>query len=199
MQHKKVKYMEEIIHFADSFYDLHHRSPSCSEIAANTTLQKSAVHKYLVAMNEEGMIQYNGQTIMTPNIRAMQNGTRRIGIVGKIACGLPEDPTVTQDEYMEIPQIMVGKDEAYLLYATGESMIGAGIEDGDLILVRRQEEAQDGDIVVAYVEGEGVTLKRLIHKRGKVFLHPENPEMDDIPVSALKIQGKVTWIIKKVG
>lgn len=198
MRHKNPAFMEEIVQFAEHFYASNGRSPSCNEIARNTTLKRSAVHNYLVEMNERGMIEYNGQTIMTPNIREMQNGMRRIGIVGSIACGIPTDATIEQDEYINLPMIITGHDEVYILYATGDSMTGAGIDDGDMVLVRRQETAHPGDIVVAYVEGEGNTLKRLRMENGHPFLHPENPEMSDIPADFLKIQGVAIWVFKKI-
>lgn len=78
-------------------------------------------------------------------------------------------------------------------------MIGAGIEDGDMVIVRRQGTANDGDMVVAYVEGEGNTLKRLRHEGSQVILHPENPELADIPVDFLRVQGIAIWVFKKVG
>lgn len=199
MRKKNPEYMKEIINFVDQFYPRYGRSPSCTEIAAHTTLNRSAVHNYLVAMNDEGMIEYNGQTILTPNTRAGQQGMRRIGIVGSVSCGLPTDATVEQGEYMNLPMTMVGNDDVYILYASGDSMINAGIDDGDMVLVRRQETAHDGDVVVAYVEGEGNTLKRLRHKGNKVILHPENPKLADIPVDFLKVQGVAVWVIKKVG
>ena len=199
MRRKNPEYMKEIIDFVDQFYPRYGRSPSCSEIAAHTTLNRSAVHNYLVAMNDDGMIEYNGQTILTPNTRAGQQGMRRIGIVGSVSCGLPTDVTVEQDEYMNLPMTMVGNDDVYILYASGDSMINAGIEDGDMVLVRRQETAHDGDIVVAYVEGEGNTLKRLRHKGNRIILHPENPRLADIPVDFLKVQGVAVWVFKKVG
>jgi len=191
--------MREIIEFTDRYFARNRKTPSCREIAANTTLKRSSVHNYLVAMNETGMIEYNGKDIITPNVRAMQQDARRVGVVGRVACGLPTDATEELEEYMNLPTSMVGNDETYILYASGESMIGAGIEDGDMVLVRRQETARDGDIVVAYVEGEGNTLKRLRHEGKRVLLHPENPEMDDIPAENLKIQGVALWIFKKVG
>ena len=199
MRRKNPEYMKEIIGFVDQFYPRYGRSPSCSEIAAHTTLNRSAVHNYLVAMNNDGMIEYNGQTILTPNTRAGQQGMRRIGIVGSVSCGLPTDATVEQDEHMNLPMTMVGNDDVYILYASGDSMINAGIEDGDMVLVRRQETAHDGDIVVAYVEGEGNTLKRLRHKGNRIILHPENPRLADIPVDFLKVQGVAVWVFKKVG
>ena len=94
---------------------------------------------------------------------------------------------------------MVGEGETYLLYASGESMIEAGIDDGDMVLVKRQEEAHEGDIVVAYVEGEGCTLKRLLYLDNKPYLHPENRKMTDIPAIDCKIQGVAVWVFKKVG
>ena len=199
MRKKNPEYMKEIINFVDQFYPRYGRSPSCTEIAAHTTLNRSAVHNYLVAMNDEGMIEYNGQTILTPNTRAGQQGMRRIGIVGSVSCGLPTDATVEQGEYMNLPMTMVGNDDVYILYGSGDSMINAGIDDGDMVLVRRQETAHDGDIVVAYVEGEGNTLKRLRHKGNKVILHPENPKLADIPVDFLKVQGVAVWVFKKIG
>lgn len=198
MQYKKPEYMKEILDYVDRFYGLHHRSPSCSEIARNTTLNRSAVHSYLVAMNEQGKIEYNGQTILTPGIRAMQNGIKQVGIVGSIACGLPTDAEERIEEYISLPTSLIGDGEMYILYASGESMIEAGIDDGDMVLVRKQEEARDGDIVVAYVEGEGNTLKRLFLEDGFVTLHPENKAMQDIHVDNCRIQGIAVWVFKKV-
>ena len=199
MQHKNPEFMKEIIDFVDRYYPEHHRSPSCREIAAHTSMKRSTVHNYLVLMNASGQIEYDGQTILTPNIRARTCGSRRIGIVGSVSCGLPADAHAVQEEYMMLPESMVGSDEMYLLYATGDSMIEAGILPGDMVLVRRQETAKDGDIVVAWVDGEGNTLKRF-RKEGKtIVLHPENSAMQDIRVQACRVQGVAVWIFKKVG
>ena len=75
-------------------------------------------------------------------------------------------------------------------------MTGAGIDDGDLVLIRKCEEAQNGDIVVAYVEGEGNTLKRYRKYGSTVFLHPENPKYRDIPLKDCRIQGVAISVIK---
>lgn len=199
MLQKNPDQMKEIIDFTDDYYARFHKSPTCRAIAAGTTLKRSSVHNYLVAMNENGMIEYNGQTIITPNIREMQQGMRRIGIAGGVSCGLPADGSAVQNEYLSLPMTMVGRDDVYILYAEGDSMIEAGIEEGDMVIVRRQETARNGDIVVAYVEGEGNTLKRLRLDGQQVILHPENSKMEDIPVDFLKVQGIAIWVIKKVG
>ena len=77
-------------------------------------------------------------------------------------------------------------------------MTGAGIDDGDLVLIRKTEEAQNGDIVVAFVEGEGNTLKRYRKYGHTVFLHPENPKYRDIPLKDCKIQGVAVSVIKNL-
>lgn len=199
MRQKNPVYMKEIVDFVDRYYPEHHKSPSCREIAAHTSLNRSAVHNYLVLMNASGMIEYDGQTILTPNIRAASEGIRRIGIVGSVSCGLPSEANAILEEYMTLPSSMVGNEEMYLLYATGDSMIEAGIHAGDMVLVRRQETAKDGDIVVAWVDGEGNTLKRF-RKEGKtIVLHPENSAMQDIRVQDCRVQGVAVWVFKKVG
>lgn len=198
MRHKNPEFMKEIIEFVDRYYPEHHRSPSCREIAAHTSMNRSTVHNYLVLMNASGQLEYDGQTILTPNIRAMVCGSRRIGIVGSVSCGLPADVHAVQEEFMTLPESMVGSEEMYLLYATGDSMIEAGIQPGDMVLVRRQETAKDGDIVVAWVDGEGNTLKRFRREGKTIILHPENSAMQDIRVKECRVQGVAVWVFKKV-
>ena len=199
MQHKNPQYMKEIIDFVDRFYPQHHRSPSCREIAAHTSLKRSAVHNYLVLMNAAGLIEYDGQTILTPSVRAMTAPSRRIGIVGSVSCGLPQEANAVLEESMTLPAAMVGDEELYILYASGDSMVDAGIHSGDMVLVRRQDTARDGDIVVAWVEGEGNTLKRYRREGKTIILHPENSAMQDIRVKECRIQGVAVWVFKKVG
>ena len=185
MRHKNPEFMKEIIEFVDRYYPEHHRSPSCREIAAHTSMKRSTVHNYLVLMNASGQLEYDGQTILTPNIRAMACGSRRIGIVGSVSCGLPADAHAVQEEFMTLPESMVGSEEMYLLYATGESMIDAGIQHGDMVLVRR--------------DGEGNTLKRFRREGKTIILHPENSAMQDIRVKECRVQGVAVWVFKKVG
>ena len=85
-----------------------------------------------------------------------------------------------------------------MLHAKGESMIGAGIEEGDLLVIRKQNTADDGEIIVALTDGKN-TLKRLYHKGGKIILHPENPKLKDIIVKDCAIQGVLVSCIKMYG
>lgn len=199
MQRKNPEFMDEIIAYVDRFYSQTHEYPTCSQIAENTSLQRTAVFNYLVAMHKQGKIEYDGKRIVTPFIRASRSSeTRPVGVVGSISCGLPIDAEARLEQYVNLPAMIADSDHMYLLYAAGDSMTGAGIDDGDMVLVRRQETAHDGDIVVAWVEGEGNTLKRLRHDGEQVILHPENPRLPDIPVKDLKVQGIAVWVFKKV-
>ena len=198
MRQKNPKYMKEIEAFVDDYYTQHHKSPSCREIAENTTLQRSAVQRYLTAMSDQGMIQYDGRTIRTKRIQNSGSQMAPVGIVGSIPCGplMMEEEAI--EEYVDLPTNLFGSGEFYLLHASGDSMINAGIDDGDMILIRKQTDARNGEIVVAYVEGEGNTLKRFYLTDDGVVLHPENSTMEDIKVDHCMIQGVAVWIFKQV-
>lgn len=198
MRQKNPKYMKEIEAFVDDYYTQHHKSPSCREIAENTTLQRSAIQRYLTAMSDQGMIQYDGRTIRTKRIQNSGSQMAPVGIVGSIPCGplMMEEEAI--EEYVDLPTNLFGSGEFYLLHASGDSMINAGIDDGDMILIRKQTDARNGEIVVAYVEGEGNTLKRFYLTDDGVVLHPENSTMEDIKVDHCMIQGVAVWIFKQV-
>ena len=199
MRSKNPELMQEIIDYVDRYVLKNHRSPSTREISENVPLKRTAVYNYLVAMNQSGMISYDGEKILTPRTGSILSGLRSVGIAGDISCGLPAEANAILEESMDLPVSMVGTEEVYLLYATGDSMIEAGIHAGDMVLVRRQETAEDGDIVVAWVPGEGNTLKRFRREGKAILLHPENSAMQDIRVKECKVQGKAIWVFKKVG
>lgn len=199
MMQKSPELMQEIIEFTDQFYARNGRTPSCREIEKGTTMKRSSIHNYLVAMDERGLIEYNGRIIVTPKIRETRQGVRQVGIVGSIACGTPIDEVEELEGTFPVPLGLVDGAEMYILHASGQSMIDIGIQDGDMVLVRKQEEAHPGDIVVAYVEGVGNTLKRLLYKDGEMVLHPENREMADMPARDCRIQGVAVWVFKKIG
>ena len=198
MRQKNPKYMKEIEDFVDEFYSKHHKTPSCREIAENTTLQRSAVQKYLTAMNDQGMIKYDGKTIRTRRMQSYAPDTTSVGVIGTIACGPLSMEEEAVEQYVDLPTSLFGSGDFFILHASGDSMTGAGIDNGDLVLIRKQEEAHNGDIVVAYIEGEGNTLKRFKRYGRTVFLHPENPKYTDIPLKNCKIQGVAVWIFKQV-
>jgi 3'-5' exoribonuclease len=127
--------------------------------------------------------------------------TRSLPLVGKIAAGQPilHSDSFEGHAHVEASALGSGKGDCYLLRVRGDSMIGDGIMDDDLIVVRHQEHADFGDLIVALLDDEGATVKRLTLEKGKVFLLPSNPAHQPIPVSdlaCLKIQGRVIGIAR---
>ena len=110
-------------------------------------------------MNENGMIRYDGQQISTEQTEKVQTEFTSVALLGAGSCGVPTLEEEYAEEYVSLPVSMFGKGTFFLLRAKGESMIEAGISPGDLVLVRKQSEAMDGNIVVALVANEN-TLKR---------------------------------------
>ncbi|MFR5876893.1 MAG: transcriptional repressor LexA [Eubacterium sp.] len=190
--------LSEIKRFAEEYYFEFNRAPSIREIAANLGIGKSTVQRYMQKLKEIGEIDYDGsRSIRTDAIDKLDSSTVTVGLVGSIACGGPKLAEQNITEYFKLPTALVGYGDFFLLRADGESMIDAGIGNGDLVLVKRQNTADEGQIVVALVENEA-TLKRFyIDKKNRRFrLHPENETMDDIYVNELIIQGVAVKVLK---
>lgn len=197
MNQKSSESMDRIISFVNDFYRDNKRSPSIRKVASGTGLGVATVHRYLTAMTEQGYIDYDGEVIVTEQSNKIRNGVFQAGIIGSVPCGPFSLEEEFVEQYVYLSTDIFGGGDMFILHASGDSMTGAGIDDGDLVLVKKQEEARDGDIVVAWAEDVGNTLKRYKKYGNTVFLHPENPKYVDIPVKNCKIQGIVTWVLKK--
>lgn len=200
MRHKSVELMNAIQSFVDNYYISNRHSPSTTEIAEAVGVARGTAYKYLVDMAERGMIRYDGQQITTEKTSKVNAELTSVAILGSVACGLPQLEEENAEEYLSLPVALFGNGTFYLLRAKGTSMIEAGINPGDLVLVRKQSTAQNGEIVVALVNNEN-TLKRLFvdQEHNCVRLHPENKTMEDIVVSEgeeLQIQGVAVHVIK---
>lgn len=121
-----------------------------------------------------------------------------VPVVGKIAAGTPITAQENLEDTFPVPARFVGGDNTFMLVVRGESMIEAGIMDGDYILVRQQETANNGDIVVAMIDGfeSEATVKTFYRENGHIRLQPENPQMNPIIVNDAKILGKVTGVFR---
>ena len=197
MRRRNVELMNRIIEFAEQYYLENSSSPSVRTIADRFGIGVSTAYRYLLEMDERGLITYDGKRISNDRIEKLNSnsGVIRAAVVGSIACGIPNLAEENVEEYVSLPRSMFGDGEFFILRANGESMIDARIETGDLVVIRKQACAEDGQIVVALVEDEA-TLKRLYRDKGKVRLHPENRAMDDIIVDDCIIQGVAVKVIK---
>ena len=158
MRSKNPAYFDLLIRFIDDYIDNYGRSPSTQEIAGGTGLSPATVSRYLSRMREDGIIDYSGhRNIVTKRNSATE--TNAVPVLGSVSCGIPKFAEENIEEYVKLPVSLFGKGDFFLLRASGNSMIEAGIDSGDLVLVRRQDYAAPGQIVVALMEEEA-TLKR---------------------------------------
>ena len=199
MQHKKQEYIDMIVDYIDEYRDSNGGStPTGADIAAGVGLAPSTVSKYMSFMREQGIIDYSGhRNIFTKQSRQDAFGFCRVPILGAVACGVPKYAEENIEEYVRLPVALFGRGSFYLLRANGDSMIEAGIDDGDLVLIRQQSTAEEGQIVVALMEDEA-TLKRFYPEpeNGIIRLHPENRTMEDIIVENCIIQGVAMKVLK---
>ena len=198
MRTKNPAYFELLIRFIDDYIDNYGRSPSTQEIASGTGLSPATVSRYLSRMREDGIIDYSGhRNIVTKRNSAIE--TNAVPVLGSVSCGIPKFAEENIEEYVKLPVSLFGKGDFFLLRASGNSMIEAGIDSGDLVLVRRQDYAAPGQIVVALMEEEA-TLKRYYPEpqNGYIRLHPENKDLDDIIVDHCLIQGVAVHVIKEL-
>lgn len=198
MRSKSMKLMLRIREYIESYFERYSSTPTVREIAGAMKIAVSSAHRYLVAMAEKDMVFYENGTLSTPKIRRMNPAVSPAAIVGSIPCGSPEEKEAQVEEYLPLSVSFFGKGEFYALRASGNSMEDAQIDDGDLVIIRKQQIAEIGDIVVALTDEGKNTLKRLLYDcaQQKYYLHPENKNMNDIFVSKLRVQGVATHVIK---
>ena len=136
----------------------------------------------------------------TDKIDKMNLQTNSAAVVGSIPCGTPDEREACIEDYVPLPVSIFGEGDLYILHAQGDSMIEAGISNGDLIVIKKQNHANIGDIVVALDEENRNTLKTLCYneKMKRYYLHLENKLYDDIYVKDLVIQGIASHVIKQL-
>lgn len=181
--------------------------PSVREIGEAIGLSSpSTVHSHLSALVKAGAIRRDPSKpraieVLGPpeRVPASSEETRDVPLVGRIAAGSPVLATEDIEDIYPLPESLVGAGPVFMLRVKGDSMVDAGILDGDLVVVRRQPDAQDGDMVAAMVEGEEATVKRLYRRDGRVVLHAENEAYPDmIFENDVAVLGKVVSVLRRV-
>lgn len=178
-------------------------APSVREIGEAVGLKStSTVHGHLTRMEKKGLLRRDA---MKPRAIGLSSAfspfdenasLREIPVVGRVAAGTPILAEENIEETMTLPEEMVGSGELFILRVRGESMIQAGIMDDDYIVVHRQMNANNGEIVVAMIDDEA-TVKRFYKENGHIRLQPENDAMEPIIVPEVMILGKVVSLIRK--
>ena len=201
MRSKDPELMERIRSFAEQYYVDRGAYPSTTEIAQAVGIARGTAYKYLVAMDGSGMIRYDGGSITTEVTGKVENAGRGTPICGSIPCGEPMDEKENIEKIVVLPTAIFGNEELFILTADGDSMIGAGIDDGDLVVLARKTQPREGDIVAALVDDTLSTLKRyhVDKSTGKTMLLAENPKYAPIiPRRSLAVQGIARSVIKQL-
>lgn len=173
------------------------KSPSYRKIMYAMNMSSlNLVQIYVLALEREGSITRTPLGNIEMPKQLVTGATTIAPLLGDIACGEPRFEVEYIEDSFELPRALFGNGKLFMLHASGDSMIDVGINDGDLIVIRQQENAEDGDIVVALTNNSN-TLKRFYNRNGKVVLHPENKAMEDIVVDNCQIQGVLVGCIKK--
>ena len=198
MRTKDEQLFDVIMSFIDSYTEENGYSPTVQEIADATDISRSTVARYLQDLIAGGRVTSRGRrSYATDTTRLSRRDFIRVPILGEVACGLTRYAEENIEDYVQLPASLFGNGDFYMLRANGYSMIDVGIASGDYVLIRRQDTAEPGEIVVALVEEEA-TLKRYYPEpeRGRIRLHPENHVMDDIYVPDCEIQGIAVKVLK---
>ena len=191
----------QIYDYLCRYIDAHRSAPTIAEIGAHFKLSSpSTVHHTLTALEREGLIR------RIPNVsrgievvRQESDEEMEIPLLGVVAAGQPIE-AILNNETVCVPRDMVGRSRTYALRVRGDSMIGDHICDGDLIVVQSQKTAENGQTVVALVDGTDATVKRFYKGRDHVRLEASNPQYKPIvvkPADRASIQGVVVGVIRK--
>ena len=173
--------------------------PSVREICTAVGLRStSTVHAHLNHLEAQGLIRRDSTK---PRALEVLDGSqvrgRSVPLVGRVTAGTPILAIENIEEYLPLPQSMLGRDEMFCLRVEGESMIDAGILNGDIVVLRRQDTAENGEIVVAMTPEDEATLKRIFYEDGRVRLQPENAAMDPIYADSVTVLGKLVALIRQ--
>ncbi len=203
-----TKRQEEILDFIVGGVRDEGFPPTLKEIAGRFGLASpNAARDHVLALERKGFLKRTGvksrALSLSPALRASAvtaAAPRGWPLLGVVPAGTPVLAEENFEGYIDLNELFGRGEGTFLLKVSGESMIGAGINDGDLVVVRHQEQIASGEIGVAYVAGEA-TVKRLFHEEGSWRLQPENPALDPIRVwdgdPEFRVAGKVIGVVKR--
>lgn len=203
MRKKDPELMKRILEYVTEYYLNYSSTPSTTQIANEVRIARGTAYKYLVAMDERGMLTYQDGDIVTASMEKIVTDREEVSALGKIACG---EPVLEEENLLfktSLPTAVFGKGPFYILYAKGDSMVDAGIDEGDILVIRKNAVPHIGDIIVALDENNENTLKcygGIDGETGKGVLEYQNKAVYGdkvILVNELICQGVLSHIIKE--
>lgn len=194
-----IKKEKEVYEFIKKQIELEGYPPSVREICAAVGLSSpSTVQRYINSLEEKGFIVKGGSKKRAITLPKQENEVEvmSVPIVGSVAAGQPILAEENIEEYFPLPMNYAGKRDMFMLRVRGESMIQAGILDGDYVIVESCDTARNGEIVVALLE-DSATVKTFYKERDAIRLQPENDALEPIISKDVKILGKVSGVFRK--
>lgn len=201
---------EKLLKFIIDYQKQNNVTPSFDEMKDGLDLKsKSGIHRIVSALEERGYIKKLNnraraiEIIKNVNLIDTESGKNKnniisIPILGKIAAGLPIEAISDNTNYIELPETLLKKGEYFILNVEGDSMIEAGIFDGDQVVIRKANDANNGEIVVALIDNNEATLKRIFKRGQQVALQPENRNYKTVIYGPdrIQIQGVLKHLIR---
>jgi repressor LexA len=197
-----TKRQREILDYLNDFIQQHGYAPSLEEIGRRFGLSSLAtVHKHLTNLEEKGFIKRAWNRSRSVELVPTRLGGRAVELplLGYVAAGAPIE-AVVGSETIAVPEDLVGKRDSYVLRVRGDSMIDEQIRDGDFVIVEDRRTADNGEMVIALLNGSDVTLKKLYREQqGRVRLQPANPALQPlvVPSEQVQVQGVVVGVMRK--
>lgn len=202
MDRRLTERQQSVLDFIARYVEENDVAPSLQEIgAAMGAISPTAALAHVVALEKKGHLrrtprERRGLEVIRPDAEEARPTVYRLPIVGRIAAGVPIEAIEEPDEYLWVPAAMTRGPNNFILRVHGHSMIGDGIYDGDYVVVERRDTAENGETVVALVNGTGATLKRIYREANYVRLQPANPTLEPIIASDVVVQGRVVAVIR---
>jgi len=197
------KRQREIFDYISRYLARHGYPPTVREIGKAVGLTSSStVHAHLSKLESLGVLRRDPTKprAMEVLVQKAKRAVKPVGIplVGQVAAGSPIVAEENVEEYLQVPETIGGEDGDYILRVRGESMIDAGILEGDFVVVRPAQDASNGEIVVALVGDEEATVKRFFRQKDAVKLQPENKKMKPILTRDATVLGRVVGVFRRV-
>lgn len=198
---------DRILQFVQEFGQREDYAPSLREIGAELCLSVSTVSYHLGLMKADGSLRRGAgqpRTLTGPARSAPQASDDEavVPLIGQIAAGVPIDAAEAVEDTFTLPRRLVGHGTLFMLRVKGDSMTGAAIADGDLVIIRQQPTAENGEVVAAQLDRSGTaeaTVKTLRRVGGHTWLIPHNPAYQPIPADDAVILGKVVAVMRPAG
>ena len=192
---------KEILDFVGRHIERKGYAPTIEEIGEHFGLSSLAtVHKHLSNLQEKGLVKRAWNRSRSVELVPARVGGRAIELpmLGFVAAGVPIE-AVPGSETIAVPESMAGKRDSYVLRVRGDSMIDEQIRDGDFVIVEDRHSADNGEMVIALVGGQDVTLKKFYREQGKIRLQPANPAMQPLIFDAdqVQVQGVVVGVMRR--